>query len=78
MPQSTIEVCFDGLCQPCNPRGIACFLIKKQQNIIHSQCGLAAEPFRAGATNNVAEYTAITQALEWLLASNNEKENIAI
>ncbi len=78
--RKTVQVYFDGLCQPCNPRGIACyaFLIKKEQNIIYSQCGLVAEPFSANATNNVAEYSAITRALEWLLANNYEKENIAI
>jgi ribonuclease HI len=65
-------VFFDGLCQPYNPGGIACyaFVIKKQQEhplTIYSQYGLAVEPFTDYATNNVAEYTGIIKALEWLL-----------
>jgi ribonuclease HI len=45
---------------------------KKQQQrphpqILHSEYGLAAEPFTDKATNNVAEYTGIIKALEWLL-----------
>jgi ribonuclease HI len=67
-----LEVFFDGLCQPYNPGGIACyaFIIKKQRpypHILHSEYGLAAEPFTDRATNNVAEYTGIIKALEWLL-----------
>ena len=67
-----LEVFFDGLCQPYNPGGIACYayVIKKQQpypQTIHSEYGLAAEPFTDKATNNVAEYTGIIKALEWLL-----------
>ena len=78
--KSQIQVYFDGLCQPCNPKGIACyaFLVKKEQNIIHSEYGFAAEPYSADATNNVAEYIAIIRALEWLLANNYENEKIMI
>lgn len=70
---SKLEIFFDGLCQPYNPGGIACyaFIIKRQDklhpNIIRSEFGLAAEPFTDNATNNVAEYTGIIKALEWLL-----------
>jgi ribonuclease HI len=70
-----LEIFFDGLCQPYNPGGIACyaFIIKQQQQqqshpkTLHSEFGLAAEPFTDNATNNVAEYTGIIKALEWLL-----------
>lgn len=67
-----IEVYFDGLCQPVNPGGIACyaFVVKRDSEIIHSDYGLAAEPFSQDATNNVAEYTALMKALEWLVANN--------
>ena len=75
-----IQVYFDGLCQPYNPGGIACYafviLAKKgqghQQYIGH---GLAAEPFADNATNNEAEYTGIIKALEWLLEKNNYNNN---
>ena len=65
------DVYFDGLCQPVNPGGIACyaFVIKGQGRTIFSDYGLAAEPFSKDATNNVAEYTALIKALEWLIAS---------
>jgi ribonuclease HI len=70
-----IQVYFDGLCQPYNPGGIACYafviLTKKGHD---SEYGLAAEPFSDSATNNVAEYTGIIKALEWLLEKNyNQK-----
>jgi ribonuclease HI len=75
-----LEVFFDGLCQPYNPGGIACyaFVIKKQRpypQTIHSEYGLAAEPFTDCATNNVAEYTGIIKALEWLLQRRKQVSN---
>jgi ribonuclease HI len=75
-----LEVFFDGLCQPYNPGGIACyaFVMKKQQpypQTVHSEYGLAAEPFTDYATNNVAEYTGIIKALEWLLQRRKQMGN---
>jgi ribonuclease HI len=66
-----ITIFFDGLCQPVNPAGIACYayLIKKGDSTVHSEYGLAAEPFSKDATNNVAEYTALIKSLEWLSAN---------
>ena len=71
-----IQVFFDGLCQPVNPGGKACFafIIKDATNTIHCEYGLAAN----NSTNNVAEYTGLIRALEWLLANNYENENIII
>jgi ribonuclease HI len=67
-----IEVYFDGLCQPVNPGGIACyaFVVKSSGRTIHSEYGVAEEPFSKDSTNNVAEYTALAKALEWLIAHN--------
>ena len=64
------------MCQPFNPGGIACFafIIKDGINTIHSGYGLAADD----STNNVAEYTGLIRALEWLLANKYENENIII
>jgi ribonuclease HI len=75
-PRTTIEVYFDGLCQPVNPGGTACFafIIKNGHNTIHSEYGLAAH----NSTNNVAEYTALIRALEWLLANNYENKKILV
>lgn len=71
---------FDGLCQPVNPGGIACyaFIIKRDDDTIHSDYGVAAEPFSPESTNNVAEYTALAKALEWLVANKFTSEKILI
>lgn len=75
-----IEVYFDGLCQPVNPGGIACyaFIVKRDGEAIHSDHGVAGEPFSPESTNNVAEYTALVKALEWLAANNLESDRIMI
>ena len=75
-----IEVYFDGLCQPINPGGISCyaFIVKSDGRIIHSDYGVAAKPFSEESTNNVAEYTALAKALQWLLANNFNSKNVEI
>ncbi len=67
-----IEVYFDGLCQPINPGGISCyaFVVKSGGRTIYSDYGVAGEPFSEDSTNNVAEYTALVRALQWLLENN--------
>jgi len=61
-----IQVNIDGLCQPINPGGIACyaFIIRSNGRTMHSGYGIAGEPFSKDSTNNVAEYTALAKALE--------------
>jgi ribonuclease HI len=75
-----IKVYFDGLCQPKNPGGIACyaFLVKRDGTMLHSDYGLAGEPFSPDSTNNVAEYTALAKALEWLVANNLNSDKVMI
>jgi ribonuclease HI len=75
-----IEVYFDGLCQPVNPGGISCyaFIVKSDERIIHSDYGVAAKPFSEESTNNVAEYTALAKALQWLLANNFNSSKVEI
>jgi ribonuclease HI len=75
-----IEVYFDGLCQPINPGGIACyaFVVKRNGKTIYSDYGIAGEPFSKDSTNNVAEYTALAKALEWLVASNLVSDKVVI
>lgn len=75
-----IEVYFDGLCQPINPGGIACyaFVVKRDGRTIHSDYGVAGEPFSADSTNNVAEYTALAKALEWLVAQKLDSEQVVV
>ena len=67
---------FDGLCQPVNPGGVACFayLVRHEGRVIRSDYGLAAEPYSMDATNNVAEYTALIRSLEWLKANHPDEE----
>lgn len=75
-----IEVYFDGLCQPVNPGGIPCyaFLVKSGGKTIYSEYGVAGEPFSKEATNNVAEYTALAKALQWLIESNFSSQRVEI
>jgi ribonuclease HI len=75
-----LEVYFDGLCQPINPGGISCyaFLVKKGKRIIHSDYGIAGEPFSEDSTNNVAEYTALVKSLQWLLANHLVSNKVVI
>jgi ribonuclease HI len=75
-----IEVYFDGLCQPVNPGGIACYayVVRKDGHTVHSDSGLAAEPFSKGASNNVAEYTALIKALEWLIANGYTSARVEV
>ena len=70
-----IEVYFDGLCEP-NPGGVATFgfVVKRDGKKIHEGHGLAGTPKTPQATNNVAEYTGLIRALEWLVAQK-VKEN---
>lgn len=75
-----IEVYFDGLCQPINPGGISCyaFIVKSDGRIVHSDYGVAAKPFSEESTNNVAEYTALAKALQWLLVNNFNSKKVEI
>jgi ribonuclease HI len=75
-----IEVYFDGLCQPINPGGIACyaFVVKKDGRTVYSDYGIAGEPFSEDSTNNVAEYTALMKALHWLLENNHSSAKVMI
>lgn len=64
-----IEAYFDGLCEP-NPGGVATygFVVRKDGKLVHEGHGLAGTPKSAQATNNVAEYTGLLKALEWLIS----------
>ena len=73
-----IEAYFDGLCEP-NPGGVATygFVIKRDGKKVHEGHGLAGTPKTPQATNNVAEYTGLIKALEWLL-SQKAKEPVVV
>ncbi|HEX5185252.1 MAG TPA: ribonuclease HI [Nitrososphaeraceae archaeon] len=72
---------FDGMCQPVNPGGIACYgfvVQKKNEQIIriYEEGGIAMTPFSDESSNNVAEYAGLIKLLEWL--SKNRYENFPI
>lgn len=75
-----VEAYFDGLCQPINPGGVACYayLIKEDGRTIQSEYGLADEPFSKDATNNVAEYVALAKALAWLVANGRAQDRTRV
>ena len=75
-----IQVYFDGLCQPFNPCGIACyaFVIMIKDKKQEAKYGLAAEPFSDDSSNNVAEYTGVIKALEWLLQNNFSDKQVIV
>jgi ribonuclease HI len=68
-----IEAYFDGLCEP-NPGGVATygFVVKRDGKKLHEGHGLAGTPKTPQATNNVAEYTGLIKALEWLLSQKTK------
>lgn len=76
----TVEVYFDGLCLPRNPGGIACYayIIYKDGKEIRRDSGLAAEPLSENASNNVAEYTALVKALEWLAENGYQFNRVEV
>ena len=63
-----IVIYFDGACEPTNPKGIATygFVIYKDGKKIGEGKGLACKPFSWKASNNVAEYTALIKAFEFV------------
>ena len=62
-----VEVHFDGACDPAPGGGIATYGFEVTgEGFDHHESGLAVRPWSPHATNNVAEYTAATRALEFL------------
>lgn len=66
-----IEIYFDGLCEPINPNGVATYGFVIYQDTIYQDVICIKKEGKVigegkGMTNNVAEYTALIKALEWL------------
>ena len=61
-----ITIYFDGLCRPRNPGGVATygFVIYHDRKKVKSGYGEVGSG--AGMTNNVAEYSALKHAAEWV------------
>lgn len=63
---------FDGLCEPANPSGIACygFVVKNEKvTVLHRGYGLvnSVRPFFPESNSNAAEYGSAIKAMEWLV-----------
>lgn len=69
-----ITIFFDGLCEPRNPGGIATYgyVIYKDNKPIKKGCRVIGEG--KGMTNNVAEYSALKRAVEWINEQNINDE----
>lgn len=67
-----ITIYFDGLCQPINPGGVATygFVIYQNSKLLKEGYGVIGEG--QGMTNNVAEYSALKKALEWIKSQGIE------
>lgn len=72
-----ITIYFDGLCRPKNPGGVATYgyVIYQDGKKVKSGCGVVGSG--AGMTNNVAEYSALKHAMEWVIR-NGMKDEIVI
>jgi ribonuclease HI len=76
-----LYVYFDGLCEPKNPGGVATYglTIQSDGEVVFEDCGLAdAKPWTDEASNNVAEYSAVIRALEWLDKNNKHSASIIL
>ena len=66
-----LRLFFDGLCEPQNPGGVACygFIVYQgspnREATLFEDYGVAAEP-GPDSTNNVGEYTGLIKGLEWI------------
>lgn len=73
-----IKINCDGLCEPVNPGGTACYgwvaYLGKEK--MAEDCGVICSG--PEATNNLAEYTAIIKVLEWLLGNGLTGEKIEL
>jgi ribonuclease HI len=69
-----ITIFFDGLCRPRNPGGVATYgyVIYKDGKKVKSGCGVVGSG--AGMTNNVAEYSALKRAAEWVSRNGGDDE----
>jgi ribonuclease HI len=73
-----LRVFFDGLCEPENPGGVACygFVVYRESSVgekkIFEDHGVAAEP-GPDSTHNVAEYTGLIKSIEWVLANQSDR-----
>ena len=61
-----ITIYFDGLCRPRNPGGVATYGYVIYKDGKKAKSGYGVVGSGAGMTNNVAEYSALKRAMEWV------------
>jgi len=68
--EKMITIFFDGLCEPTNPGGVATYgyAIYQDGKSIKKGCRVIGEGH--GMTNNLAEFSALKRALEWINEQN--------
>lgn len=71
-----IRLYFDGACEPINPGGTASygFVVFQDDKEIYSESKIVAEG--KDASNNVAEYNGLLNALRWLYKNKFNQEKI--
>ncbi len=75
----TLRAFFDGLCEPVNPGRVACFgfVVYRRSPSgdvkVFEDDGVAAEP-APNSTHDMAEYTGLIKALEWVQANLEDRE----
>ncbi len=73
-----ITVFCDGLCEPRNPGGTAAYgwAAYRDGEKLYEDCAVVCSG--PEATNNVAEYSAVIAALEWLIANGYSGEKVTV
>lgn len=73
-----IEVWYDGACEPKNPGGYAAYgvIIKRGAAVLLEESKLVGVGPKM--SNNVAEYSGVLRALEWMSEHGMEKEKILV
>ena len=73
-----ITVYVDGLCEPCNPNGVACwgFVIYRDGEKVTEGRGVVGEG--AGMSSNLAEYSALANSLRVLISFGWENEEVIV
>ena len=69
-----ITIYFDGLCRPKNPGGVATYGYVVYQDGKKVKSGNGVIGSGAGMTNNVAEYSALKRAAEWVSQNGGDDE----
>ena len=70
-----ITLYFDGLCRPRNPGGVATFGYVIYKDGEKGEKWVWGNWLRCEMTNNVAEYSALKHALEWIRGELHQRRD---